>query len=78
MGQAAADGSAIAHLDIADRAGCLRQQGTLFLHQLRAFYLIMCGERADDDFIVLMPDPAKPGNSTEIDKQLWIGEPELH
>jgi hypothetical protein len=38
----------------------------------------VCGERTDDDLVILLADPAKAGNSAEIDEQLWVGKSELH
>jgi hypothetical protein len=56
----------------------LRQQRAFFLRQSRAFYLVVCGERADDELVILLANPAKAGNLAYIDEQLGIGEPEFH
>ena len=77
MDQTAANGAAITHLDIADGSSRLWQQRTFCSQQLRAFDLIVCGQRTDDDLVVSLGNTSKAGNFTEIDQQLGAGEPEL-
>ena len=78
MGDAAAHGAPVPHLQVADHRGRVGQPGQQSAHGFRRGHLGMGRERADDQVLAVHPDTAQAGDVSEVDQDLGLGEPELH
>lgn len=74
MGEAAADGAAIANRRMADVAGRRDEEGRSRTRQVRALDRSLAGEGANRDAAVVDPNVVESGQAVEIDQNTGSGE----
>ena len=75
MRQAAANGSFVSDLDIADFSGAFGEQGTDLLKLCRRLNRVMGSHGADVNMSWLYANVSKIGDATNVDQQLRLSQP---
>jgi hypothetical protein len=78
MRHAAADGAHVAHLNVADVRGGLRQQGAVRAQHGRRFDLVVRGHGPDVDAVVRLANGVQTRNAAHVHDVLGRGEAQLH
>ena len=77
VGEAAADGAAVANRRVADEAARLGEDGRARPHRLRPLHRVLAGERADRQAVVGRADIREVADAVDVDQRLGMGEPEV-
>ena len=73
-----ADRAAVAHLRIADQAGCVREDRTSRAHRVVAHQVRVPRHRADRQSVAVVAHAAQLGDPADVDKKLRRGEAHPH
>src|SRR5262245_56742072 len=78
MRDAATDRAFVAHLNIADQAGCIGKRGQASLDDVRSLNTEVRRQSAASDLVGVFLDVGKLGYSTNVDQKFRCGQAKLH